>query len=100
MDVGRDADEEDGNRTSSTGIPDSEPGPSPAAIPVPDSPSLSVQLPPPRGPSGNHPDWESSCGMSRLKPQLGSAWPIGGSSGLGIIRSVSRLELRLGSDPI
>ena len=38
-------DREDGNSTSSTGIPKSGCSPQPAVIPVPDSPSLSVRLP-------------------------------------------------------
>ena len=60
VDAGMGVDGEDKNRASSTGIPDSESGPNPAAIPAPDPPSLSVHLPSPRDPSGKHPDWESS----------------------------------------
>ena len=53
--AGMGVDREDGNRTSSTGNPDSESGPNPASIPAPDSPAASVQLLFPRGPSGRHP---------------------------------------------
>ena len=60
VDVGMDLDGEAGNRTSSAGIPDSESGPNPEAIPAPDSPSPSVQLPPRRGLSERYPDWEFS----------------------------------------
>ena len=53
--VDMDVDGEDGNSVSSTGVPESEPGPKPGALPAPDSPSLSVQLASPHGSSGKHP---------------------------------------------
>ena len=56
VDVGMDVDGEDGGRSSSTGISDSASGPNPAAGPAPDPPSLSVELPSPRGPLGKCPD--------------------------------------------
>ena len=40
VEVGMDADGEDGNRTSVLGIPESEHGPKPEASPAPDSPPL------------------------------------------------------------
>ena len=55
-----DSDGEDGNRAWRTGTPDIEAGPTPVALPAPDSLSLSEQLPSPRDPSGKHPDWVSS----------------------------------------
>ena len=68
-DAGMDVGGEDENRASSTGAPDSESGPNPAANPAPDSPSLSVQLASPRDPSGKHPEWEPSfdeeCGLAQ-----------------------------------
>ena len=56
VELGTDVDGEDGNCTSSTGVPESEPGPKPEAIPVPDPPFLSVQLPSPRGSLEKRPD--------------------------------------------
>ena len=53
LDVGKDMEvgREDGNSSLSTGTPESGSGPRPEMIPVPDSPSLSVQLPTPQGPA-------------------------------------------------
>ena len=52
IDVGKDmeVDREDGNPTLCTGAPESGSGPRPEMIPVPDSPSMSVQLPTSRDP--------------------------------------------------
>ena len=55
-----DADWEDGDCAPSAGISDSGSGPIPLAIPAPDSPPLSEQLPSSQGPSEKHPDWNSS----------------------------------------
>ena len=49
-----------GNNTLRPGIPESGSWFKPEMIPAPDSPSLSVQLPPPRVPSGMHPNLGSS----------------------------------------
>ena len=66
MDAGGEA----GKNASSTGIPESEPGPRPEMSPAPDSPRLSVQLASPRVPSERHPHLESSfdkaCEPSRV----------------------------------
>ena len=47
---GMDVDGEDGDRTSRTGMPENESGLNSAAVPVPGSPSLSLQFSSPRGP--------------------------------------------------
>ena len=58
--VGMDTGGEDGNFTSCTGVPDSEPEPKPEASPAPDFPSFSVQPPSLRGFLAKRPDPESS----------------------------------------
>ena len=56
VDVGEDMEvgSEDGNHTPRTGTPESNSGPRPDMILVPDSPSLSAHLPSPRAPSERH----------------------------------------------
>ena len=51
-----DVDEEDGIDAAETGLPESDFGLKPGAMPAPDSPSLSEQLPSPKSPVGRHPD--------------------------------------------
>ena len=48
-----------GNAPRARALPTVHQDPNPAAIPAPDSPSLSEPLPSPRGISEEHPDWES-----------------------------------------
>ena len=69
VEVDMDADREDGKCTSSTGIPESEPGPKPESIPILDLPSLSEQLPSPHGSSKKPPDFESSSDKICEPPQ-------------------------------
>ena len=64
-----DLDAEKGYCTLNEGGPESGLGHNPAVIPAAGTPSLSVQLPSPRGLPGEHPGWESSfdnkCEMSQ-----------------------------------
>ena len=75
VDVGGDMemDREDGSYTSSTGTPESDTGPKPEVIPVPDPPSLSVELPSPRVPSERPPHSESSFDKTCEPPQAPEA---------------------------
>ena len=70
-------DTEDGNLTSSTGTPESDSGPRPETIPVPDSPCLSAQLPSPHAPLDRHQHLESSfdkkCAPSQA-PRVDGIW--------------------------
>ena len=64
-----DVDWEDGNNASSSGVPESESGVLPEMVPVPGSPSLSVQLPSPRAPSEKRPHLEPSFDKARKPSQ-------------------------------
>ena len=69
VEVGTDADGEDGNYASRPGTPDSGSGPNPAAFTAPNSPLLSVLLYSSRGPSERNPDWDSAFDNNCEPPQ-------------------------------
>ena len=71
MDVEKDmeVEREDGNFTSITGMPGSDPGPQPEMIPAPDSLSLSAQLPSPRTSLEKRQHLESSVDKACAPPQ-------------------------------